>query len=102
VLPFATYARASGGATDVRQLATAGVGFRGIFGRREGVAGVALAWGQPEERSLRNQYVAELFYRIQLAQYIQLTADLQLIAEPSRNRHNETIGVLGLRMRIIL
>ena len=102
VLPFATYSRASGGATDVRQLLTAGVGLKGAFGRNDGIFGAALAWGQPEDRSLRNQYVAELFYRIQLTQYIQLTPDFQLIAEPSRNRDNDTTGVLGLRMRIIL
>ena len=102
VLPFATCARASGGATDVRQLVTAGVGLKGVFGSSNGIVGAALAWGQPEDRSLRNQYVAELFYRIQLTQFVQLTPDVQLIAEPSRNRDNETIGVLGLRLRIIM
>lgn len=86
----------------MRQLLTAGVGLKGAFGRNDGIFGAALAWGQPEDRSLCNQYVAELFYRIQLTQYIQLTPDFQLIAEPSRNRDNDTIGVLGLRMRIIL
>jgi porin len=102
VLPFITYSRASGGATDVRQLVTAGLGLTGIIGNRDDITGVAVAWGQPENRSLRNQYVAELFYRVQLTQHIQVTPDLQLIVEPSRNRDNDTIGVLGLRMRIIL
>ena len=101
-LPFVTYTRASGGATDVRQLVTAGIGLKGIFSDRDDVSGVAVAWGQPEDRSLRNQYVAELFYRLQLTNSIQVTPDFQLIAEPSRNRDNDTIGVFGLRMRIIL
>jgi porin len=101
VLPFITYSRASGGATDVRQLVTAGLGLSGIFGNRDDITGVAVAWGQPEDRSLRNQYVAELFYRVQLTEHIQVTPDLQLIAEPSRNRDNDTIGVLGLRMRLL-
>jgi len=102
ILPFITYSRASGGATDVRQLATAGIGLSGIPGNRGDITGVAVAWGQPEDRSLRNQYVAELFYRLQLTDNIQLTPDIQLIAEPSRNRDNDMIGVLGLRMRIVL
>jgi porin len=81
---------------------TAGIGLRGIFGNRDDLTGVAVAWGQPEDRSLRNQYVAEVFYRVQLTEYIQVTPDLQLIVEPSKNRENDTIGVLGLRIRIIL
>jgi porin len=101
VQTFVTYSRASGGATDVRQLVTAGLGLSGIFGNRDDITGVAVAWGQPEDRSLRNQYVAELFYRVQLTEHIQVTPDLQLIAEPSRNRDNDTIGVLGLRMRLL-
>jgi porin len=101
-LPFVTYSRASGGAADVRQLVTAGIGLSDIFGNRDDILGVAVAWGQPEDRSLRNQYVAELFYRLQLTHSIQVTPDLQLIADPSRNRDNDTIGVLGLRMRLIL
>lgn len=102
VLPFISYSRASGGATDVRQLAAAGIGLGGVFGRSDGIAGVAVAWGQPEDRSLHDQYVAELFYRMQLTRYVQLTPDLQLIREPSRNRDNDTIAVVGLRIRIIL
>jgi len=101
-LPFITYSRASGGATGVRQLVTAGLGLKGIIGNRSDISGVAVAWGQPENRSLRNQYVAELFYRVQLTDSIQVTPDLQLIVEPSRNRYNDAIGVLGLRMRIVL
>jgi porin len=102
VQTFVTYSRASGGAADVRQLATVGIGLSGILYNRDDIAGVAVAWGQPEDRSLRNQYVAELFYRLQLTEHIQVTPDLQLIAEPSKNRDNDTIGVLGLRMRLLL
>ena len=101
ILPFVSYARASGSATDVRQLVTAGIGLTGIVGNRDDIVGIAVAWGQPKDRSLRNQYVPEVFYRVQLTDYIQVTPDLQLITKPSRNRDNDMIGVLGLRMRII-
>ena len=101
VLTFVTYSRASGGATDVRQLATAGVGITGLMGNRDDIVGLALAWGQPEDRLLRNQYVAEMFYRMQITNNLQLTPDVQLIREPSRNRDNDTIGVFGLRLRFV-
>jgi porin len=82
-------------------LATAGVSITGLMGNRDDIVGLALAWGQPEDRLLRNQYIAELFYRMQITNNLQLTPDVQLIREPSRNRDNDTIGVFGLRLRLV-
>lgn len=101
LLPFVTYSRASGGATSVRQLLTTGIGLRDILGYKDDIIAVAVGWGQPEDRSLRNQTVAELFYRMQISDYLQVTPDIQIIREPSRNRDNDTIGVFGLRVRLV-
>ena len=101
LLPFVTYSRASGGANPVRQLVTAGIGLRDIFGYKEDIVAMAIGWGQPEDRSLRNQTVGELFYRMQISDYLQVTPDIQIIREPSRNRDNDTIGVFGLRVRLV-
>lgn len=101
LLPFITYSHSTGNTTAVRQLATAGIGMADILGYKDDIIGVAVGWGQPEDRSLRNQYVAEVFYRLQISDYLQITPDIQVIREPSRNRNNETIGVIGLRMRLV-
>lgn len=101
LLPFVSYSYSTGNTTAVRQLATAGIGVADILGYKDDIIGVAVGWGQPEDRSLRNQYVAEVFYRMQISDYFQLTPDIQVIREPSRNRNNDTIGVFGLRMRLV-
>lgn len=100
VLPFVTWSRASGGAKPVRQLVTAGIGFADILGYKDDIVAVAVAWGQPEDSSRQNQYTAEVFYRMQIADYLQVTPDIQIIRDPSNNRNNKTIGVFGLRLRL--
>ena len=97
---FGTYSRSSGGAKSVRQLATAGIGMLDILGYKDDIIGVAVSWGQPEDRSLRDQYVAELFYRMQITDFFQVTPDIQVIVDPARNRDNQAIAVFGLRLRL--
>ena len=99
-MAFATYSRSSGKARATRQLATAGIGMLDILGYKDDVVGVAVGWGQPRDRGLRNQYVAELFYRMQITDYLQLTPDIQVIVDPSRNHKDDIIGVFGLRLRL--
>ena len=97
---FASYARSSGGAKSVRQLATAGVGILDILGYKDDLIGVAGSWGQPDDRSLRDQYVAEVFYRMQITDFFQVTPDIQVIVKPAQNRDNQAIAVFGLRLRL--
>jgi porin len=99
-MSFVTYSKSSGGATSVRQLATAGIAMLDIGGYQDDIIGVAVGWGQPEDRNLRNQAIAEVFYRMQITDYLQVTPDLQIIKNPSQNRSDDTIGVIGLRLRL--
>ena len=55
---------------------------------------------QPEDGSRQNQYAAEVFYREQIADYLQGTAEIQIVRDPSNKRNNKTIGVIGLRLRL--
>jgi porin len=99
-LSFATYSKSSGKASSVRQLATVGIGMLDILGYQEDIVGVAVGWGEPRDGNLRDQYVAEVFYRMQITDYLQVTPDLQIIKNPSQNRSDDTIGVIGLRLRL--
>jgi len=72
-----------------------------LGGGPDDLIGVAFAWGQPQDRTLRDQYVLEAFYRVQVFPYIQLTPDLQVIFNPSKNRNDSTIVILGLRTRVL-
>lgn len=99
LMPFLTYARASGKAVALRQLLTAGVGFANILGYQDDVIAIGWSWGQPDDRSLQNQQTTEVFYRLQISDQFQVTPNIQWIREPSRNRDDDDIGVIGLRLR---
>lgn len=102
LMPFIRYGYSDGGATDVRQILTGGVGILNPFGAKHSdMFGIAAAWGQPFEGALRDQYTIETFYRYQLTRNIQLTPDLQVIFNPSGNPVDDVVWVLGVRFRVM-
>jgi len=101
VIPFARYEYDQGHLTGLRQLWTGGVGFHRALISKQDLCGLAVAWGQPANDTLRNQYTAETFYRIQLSQGNQLSVGYQVIINPALAPHDETVGVAWLRFRIL-
>jgi porin len=73
----------------------------GIGARRENldVAGIGFSWGSPADGSLRDQFTSEAFYRFQLTQFLAVTPDVQLIANPALNPGTDVIGFFGVRLR---
>ncbi len=67
---------------------------------RKDLIGFGLNWGRPSTQGLRDQYTAELFYRLQLAQNLAVTPDVQLLIDPALNPNEDQIWVLGLRARL--
>ena len=57
--------------------------------------------GTPSADGLDGQYTAECFCRLQLAQNLAITPDIQLIINPAFNPDENTLVVLGLRARMI-
>ena len=100
-MPWLRYSYADGGGTRVRQALAAGIGFEDPFGKPDDLAGIGLAWGQPRDTKLRDQYVAEAFYRFHLTPYTHLTPDIQWIFNPSEAPNQDSILVLGLRLRTL-
>lgn len=58
-----------------------------------------MGWVNPTDSALDDEYVAEVFYRIQLTRNAQLTPDLQLIANPSNAPDDDLLGIFGVRLR---
>ena len=54
-------------------------------------------WGKPSESGLDDQFIAELFYRLQVAQNLGITPDVQLLINPALNPDEDLIWVFGLR-----
>ena len=110
-IPFGIFARAGRSfheATETDRMVTAGMVWREPFGREQDRFGVAVGWGQPNiflvEESVAKgaQTVIEVFHRFQVTPWLQITPDLQLILNPSRNFEEESVWVAGLRGRIAL
>jgi len=82
---FIRYGFSDGEFTEVKQLLSLGFGISDPLRYSGDFFGVAFAWGDPVEDSLRSQVVFETLYRIQLSSIAQLTPDLQLIINPTNN-----------------
>ncbi len=67
--------------------------------RFQDVWGVGAGWGQPSNSDLDDEYILELFYRLQLTRNAQLTPDVQIIANPSNSPDDDVLAVFGLRFR---
>jgi porin len=61
LVPFCRYSYADGEATDLRQLVFWGLGLEKPFQRRDDLAALGLAWGQPQDQSLPDQIILKLF-----------------------------------------
>jgi porin len=96
-IPFVRAGFADGDTTTMDRVLTFGAGQR-FFGHD--LLGVGFSWGRPEDRSLDDQYTAEVFYNIELGSNINLTPDLQLIKDPALDPDNSTLWIFGVRLRI--
>lgn len=103
-VPFFRASWSDGDATGVGALIAGGVVFEGLLGRDEDAVGLGVSWGESSEEEVDDQFVSELFYRVQLARAIQWTVGAQLIANApdleSDDGSSETVVVFEMRLRI--
>ena len=78
------------------------LGFMRKFRRNADLLGLAVNWGQPPQDELDAQTTGEFFYRLQLAQNLAITPNLQLLRDPALNNEEDTVWVTGLRIRLTL
>ena len=84
--------------------ADAAAGFGLAFDTRRRAArdvlGVGLAWGNPANDRLREQYTSKLFYRLQLVERVALTPSIQYVRNPAANPERDDAILFGLRTRM--
>ena len=51
-------------------------------------------------RGARDQYTVEAYYRVELAEHLTVTPDIQLIKDPALDTDEDFIWVAGLRARL--
>jgi porin len=101
-LPFVRGGWAEDGGSLLEASVSAGFGYQ----RERGgdVLGVGLNWGRPNRDTfgtdLGDQYTAEVFYRWQVTQNVQLTPSVQVLVDPALNPDDDVIGVFGVRARV--
>jgi porin len=100
-LPFLRVGYGDGGGALLERSISAGVGRYTDDG--QGVFGLGLNWGRPNRAlfgaDARDQYTAEMYYRLQLAEHLAITPDIQLIKDPALNPGEDFVWVVGLRAR---
>jgi carbohydrate-selective porin OprB len=100
IIPFVRYSYSDGDSTEIQQLISTGIGFVDTFDREGDVAGIGLAWGDPSDKSLQDQYTMESFYRFQAGKHLQITPGFQLIVNPSNDPDSDVKTVFQIRARI--
>jgi porin len=78
------------------------VGAMHYMAARSDLVGLAVNWGDPVDKTLREQVTGELFYRLQLAQNLAVTPSVQLIIDPALNSTEDELWITGVRARLTL
>lgn len=104
LIPFFRFGHNDGGGGVVAKSA-ASMGFE--YNTKTGHAlSLGTGWADPSENTygekLKDEYVFETSYRVQVTPSISLTPDVQLLLNPSNNQNVNSVWVLGLRFIITL
>ncbi|MEE8103981.1 MAG: carbohydrate porin [Planctomycetota bacterium] len=97
IMPFLRAGYSDGGAAIMKTSVTAGVGFYNP--KNSDLLAIGLGWAEPFS-GLRDQYTIEIFYRLQIAESLALTPDVQLVIDPSLNPSEDTLFFFGFRLRL--
>jgi porin len=97
-MPFLRAGYSDDGGALLEKSVSAGIGY--YFPESKDLIGFGLNWGRPPDHDLDDQVTSEIFYRLQLAQNLQLTPSVQLLIDPALNPDEDVIGVFSLRARL--
>ncbi len=97
-MPFLRAGYSDGGGALLEASVGAGMGY--YMRESRDLFGFGANWGKPPEPGLEDQFTAEVFYRLQVAQNLAITPDVQLIINPALNPAEDVIWVFGLRARL--
>ncbi len=103
-LPFVRAGYADDGGSLLETSISAGIGH--YVRHNSDLFGAALNWGEPNESTFGpgrdDQLATEIFYRLQLSENTAITPNLQYIVDPALNPNDDSLLLLGLRLRIAL
>lgn len=97
---FLRYGGNDGDINSIEHLVSAGISFLTPFGREDDEAGIGLSYTHPADDDLRDEYAAELYYRLQVTEGLELSGSAQFIIDPSAS-DRDSVAVFGIRARIL-
>ena len=71
-----------------------------FLGWEQDVLGIGLSWRKPSAAGLDDQFVAEIYNKVQLTRRLAVTPSIQLIANPSLNPDRDFLAIFGIRGRV--
>ena len=95
-LPFFRFGYSDGDAALMQTTFSTGLGLRR---KNNDVAGLGFSFGKPSDGTLQDQFTSECFYRFQLTQFLAISPDVQLIANPALDPSEDVVALFGLRLR---
>lgn len=95
-LPFFRFGYADGDAALMQTTCSTGIGLQ--CANRD-VLGIGVSWGKAANSSRSEQFTSEVFYRFQLTEFLAITPDLQVIANPAVNPNTDALTFAGIRLR---
>jgi porin len=98
-LPFIRGGYSQDAGTLMEKSISAGFGYYGLGGEGNNL-GAAINWGQVQGSD--DQYTTEIFYIMKPLDYLEVTADLQYIANPALNTLDKSTLIYGLRLRLVI
>jgi len=98
-LPFVRAGYSQDAGTLMEKSISAGFGYYGLGGEENNL-GAAMNWGQVKGSD--DQYTTEVFYIMKPLDYLEVTADLQYIANPALNTLDNSTLIYGLRLRLAI
>jgi len=74
----------------------------GYVNRARDLMAIGINWGQAADRRLQEQYVGEVFYRLQVTELVAITPSLQVVIDPAQRPDQDALFIFGLRGRLAL
>jgi hypothetical protein len=102
LIPFFRYGWGEGNINGIEHMISTGAGWEGKLLTESDVIGLAGSWGKPSDHDLRDQFAAEIFYRLQVSPDNQFTIGYQVIIDPSFEPDDDVVGVFEIRWRIAM
>ena len=97
---FFRFGTGDGRRTNVQQSLATGFVLTQFLGYNNDWLGVGYMWQDPSDSNRRDDHGMEVFWRLQLTRDIQITPDVQLYFDPSRNPTRDIKAAFGLRAGI--